>query len=1058
MFANSLGSTVKGVVRLRLLVGRFAALPCTREAVLAVGLSLAACSAPLAAQTITLNLSDSARAFVAPNAKLTVPVSVDLTSAGALNIASLQAGLTWGASRLTFDSIRVVSSTGFSLTPNTGNAASGSVTFNTFSATALAASGPLFNVYFTAGATSGGTRVALAPTVAGTDLGQDILTHLAIRNVDVCVATRGLWGDVTDDGIVNIVDAQQIARFSVGLSVANPTALTARGDVTADGVVNIIDAQQIARFSVALSASARVNTQWLSAAPVTTVAVTAATDSLGQGQSVTLSAALQDSTAASVAGCYPVTWASSDTTVATVSSAGVVTAVRGGTATISATSGGKTGSATVVVTITGLPAFVGSSIAVGFSHACGLTTAGSAYCWGDNSSGQLGDNTLTRRTTPVAVGGGLTFASIVAGMLHTCGLTSSGAAYCWGHNSYGELGNNSTTQSLVPVAVAGGLTFAALGLGGYDTCGLTIAGAAYCWGWNPNGQLGNNSTTNSGVPVAVSGGLTFKRIAVGYGTTCALAVSGAAWCWGNNGVGGLGNGTTGSPALQPVAVVGGHGFAELESGWSNSCGLTTDGAVYCWGSSGAFFFGSSPSLVASSGSYQTLNVGGGLAYSSCGITVVGALRCWGNNLSGQLGDGTSVDRLVPTAVVATGIVWASVSMGGGTTCAVTVAGLAYCWGSNASGQVGNGTILAFLTPILVAGGPTFTAVGAGQWHACGLTNGGAAYCWGYNSDGELGNNGTMHESSVPAAVAGGLTITALSVGGFHTCGLTVGSAAYCWGQGNPGQLGNNSTVSSSVPVAVAGGLAFTALGAGEWHTCGVTSGGAAYCWGQDNSGQLGNSSTTNSSVPVAVAGGLTFTAISAGSQFTCGLTGGGAAYCWGQGNSGQLGNNSTTNSSVPVAVTGGLTFTALRTGFYHACGLTSGGAVYCWGYGGDGELGNNSFTSSSVPVAVAGGLTFTAISAGSQFTCGLTSGGASYCWGYNYSGQLGNNSTTYSTMPVAVAGGLTFTALGAGATSACGVTSGGATYCWGDNTYGQVGQPLPWTPQAVVGGLVFRAP
>src|ERR1035437_5702803 len=293
-----------------------------RAAVLGA-LVLGGATARLVAQTISLNLGDSARVFVAPSAKLIVPLSVDLTAASPLNLASLQAGLTWGASRLTFDSIRVVPSTGFALTPNTTNAATGSMTFNTFSATPLAASGTLLNVYFTAGATSGGTGVALTPTVAETDVGQDVLSHIAVRNVDVCVAARGLWGDVTDDGIVNIVDAQQIARFSVGLSVANPTALTARGDETADGVVNIIDAQQIARFSVALSASARVNTQWLSAAPVTTVAVTAATDSLGQGQSVTLSAALQDSTAASVAGCYPVTWASSDTTVATVSSAGL---------------------------------------------------------------------------------------------------------------------------------------------------------------------------------------------------------------------------------------------------------------------------------------------------------------------------------------------------------------------------------------------------------------------------------------------------------------------------------------------------------------------------------------------------------------------------------------------------------------------------------------------------------------------------------------------------------------------------------------------------------------
>ena len=293
---------------------------------LLVALALCGLAAPAASQTIALNVSDSARMIIAPNAKLAVPVSVDLSAAGVLNLASLQAGVTWGASQLTFDSIRVAPSSGFTLTPNPANVATGSLTFNTFSATALVASGPLFNVYFTAGATSGGTRVALAPTVAATDMALDLLNQLAIRNVDVCVATRGLWGDVTDDGTVNIVDAQQIARFSV-----------------------------------ALSAAARVNTQWVSVAPVATVAVTPVAPILLVGQKLSLSAALQDSTAASVSGCYPVTWASSDTTVAKVSSAGLVTAVAAGNATVTAVSGGQSANTTVTVSILSATSAIGAS-------------------------------------------------------------------------------------------------------------------------------------------------------------------------------------------------------------------------------------------------------------------------------------------------------------------------------------------------------------------------------------------------------------------------------------------------------------------------------------------------------------------------------------------------------------------------------------------------------------------------------------------------------------------------------------------------------------------------
>jgi pimeloyl-ACP methyl ester carboxylesterase len=331
------------------------------RAAVVVAFTFGGINVPLAAQSVGVHVGDSARVVVAPSGRLTVPVSVDLSTAGALNLASLQAGVTWGASQLTFDSIRVAPSSGFTLTPNPANAASGSVSFNAFSARALAASGPLATAYFTAGATSGGTRVALTPTVAATDMAQDLLMQFAVRNVDVCVANSGRWGDVTDDGTVNIVDAQQIARSTVGLSVANPTALAARGDVTGDGTVNIIDAQQIARFTVALSAAVRVNAQWLSVAPVTTVAVAPAGDTLVVGQAMGLAAALQDSTQASVAGCYPVTWTSSDTTVAKVSSAGLVTGIGPGTATITAASGGKSATATVTAFALGSSTQVGTA-------------------------------------------------------------------------------------------------------------------------------------------------------------------------------------------------------------------------------------------------------------------------------------------------------------------------------------------------------------------------------------------------------------------------------------------------------------------------------------------------------------------------------------------------------------------------------------------------------------------------------------------------------------------------------------------------------------------------
>lgn len=328
---------------LRRVVGACSLLACT----------LACALAPASAQTIGLNAGSSPSVIVPPNGLLTVPVIIDLSSAGALNIASLQSGMNWGSARLSLDSIRVVPAVGWSFTPNTTNAPSGSLLFNAFGASALGGTSTLANAYFRASATTGGTRVVLAPSGAANQSGQTVLAALRPRSLDVCVDVLVRWGDVNDDGLVNVADAQQIGRFAVGLSVTNPTALAQRGDVTADGVVNITDAQQIARFSVGLSASPRVNTEFLYLPPTTAVTTTpASAQTLVVGSSRQLSAAPMAG-GTDLSGCTPIVWSSSNNAVATVNSTGFVTGLTAGSATITASNGGFSGQ--VGVTVTGVP-------------------------------------------------------------------------------------------------------------------------------------------------------------------------------------------------------------------------------------------------------------------------------------------------------------------------------------------------------------------------------------------------------------------------------------------------------------------------------------------------------------------------------------------------------------------------------------------------------------------------------------------------------------------------------------------------------------------------------
>jgi alpha-tubulin suppressor-like RCC1 family protein len=257
---------------------------------------------------------------------------------------------------------------------------------------------------------------------------------------------------------------------------------------------------------------------------------------------------------------------------------------------------GSTSNSTKPVAVTGTLTFT-SLTAGADGHACALAAGGLAYCWGNNNAGQLGAGVGVRSTAPVAVGGGLAFTSLSAGETgETCGVATGGAAYCWGNNTNGQLGNGTTTSGNTPTAVQGGLTFATVSAGFASSCGVTTGGAAYCWGDNAYGELGNGTAVASNVPVAVAGGLTFSTVSAGDGFACGLTTSGAAYCWGYNGLGQLGNGTAMAQS-SPGAVARGISFASLSAGYATSCALTAGGAIYCWGDNSFGQLGNNSTII-----------------------------------------------------------------------------------------------------------------------------------------------------------------------------------------------------------------------------------------------------------------------------------------------------------------------------------------------------------------------------------------------------------------------------------------------------------------------------
>jgi alpha-tubulin suppressor-like RCC1 family protein len=354
--------------------------------------------------------------------------------------------------------------------------------------------------------------------------------------------------------------------------------------------------------------------------------------------------------------------------------------------------------------------------------------------------------------------GGSVDADVIGQATHTCGLTAAGAAYCWGNGTSGQLGNGANASRNMPVLVSGGHKFVSIAAGLSHTCGVTTDRAALCWGDNTTRQLGNESTNPSNVPVLVSGANSFTSITAGSDQTCALRSDSAAMCWGDDNVGQLGNDPPFAFSAKPVLVAGNYMFASLDAGRALTCGIRTDGSAFCWGWDGYGQLGDAAGYVSSgvpvlvSGGYTFISVSGG-GYHTCGVTATdGQALCWGHNFNGPVGTGSFGGDPPAPVFVAGGLTFVSVSVGARHSCGITTTGAAACWGMNNYSQLGIGTSGDQAAPVLVTGGLKFGTVSAGESHTCALSATGA-YCWGRNDLGQLGN-GTNATYAIPTLVAG----------------------------------------------------------------------------------------------------------------------------------------------------------------------------------------------------------------------------------------------------------------------------------------------------------------
>ena len=559
--------------------------------------------------------------------------------------------------------------------------------------------------------------------------------------------------------------------------------------------------------------------------------------------------------------------------------------------------------------------------------------------------------------------------SVSAGGFHSCGVKTDGALVCWGFNE--DSFDNYTGQANPPAG-----SFQSVSAGLLHNCGVRSDWSLTCWG--------DNSEDQSRSP-----GGRFTSVNAGVYHTCGVRMDGSAVCWGINDYG---------EASAPDGE-----FRSVSAGGTFSCGVAIGNSVICWGYDE--YHQSSPPR----GSFNSVSAG--LSHA-CGVKTNGSVLCWGSNDRGQAAapDGDFI----------------SVSAGFGHSCGVMEDGSVACWGSNEFGM---------------AEPPDgrFQSVTVGPQHSCGVSVEGAVVCWGSDGHGRA----TPPGGTVPAeptgesvpnvttnpdiSVSSAEPLTAVSVGGNHTCGVGQKGTISCWGQNDYGKAmppsGSFTSVSSGGEhtcgvrgngVLICWGLnwhgravppqgQFTTISAGDRHTCGIGRDGSIACWGW---GEYGRATPPQGR----------FTAVSAGYRHTCAIREDGSVACWGSDQYGQ--------ATPPPGQ-----FISISAGGDHTCGVTVNGFVTCWGGNRDGQ---------ATPLQEE----FSSVSAGWSYTCGLKADGTVACWGSDGYGE--------ATPPEG-----RFLSVSAGELYNCGVRVDGSLSCWGFSAGEQTQPPTDsavagttWAPEA----------
>ncbi len=648
--------------------------------------------------------------------------------------------------------------------------------------------------------------------------------------------------------------------------------------------------------------------------------------------------------------------------------------------------------------------------------------------------------------------------SIAAGGHHTVAIQSNGTLWAWGRNLDGQLGDGTNVNRLTPVPIGNDNTWVMVVAGAKHTMALKTDGTLHAWGGNDHGQLGDGSPSSRTVPTLIDQG-PWKLVSTRGHHVVGVKTDGTLWAWGDNVYGQVGNGQSGAGQFRttPTSVVV----------------TRPDGSPLGWS-------------IAAAGTNHTL-----------AIATDGTLWAWGFNESGQLGDGSAVDRNVPTRIGADSD-WIAIDAGVSHSAGVrgdpenpATGGTLWAWGDNGANQLGEPTVASSASPIQVSADTDWVSVYLGEHHTMASKTNQRLWGWGHNVHGELGLGPSGAPQQTEPVALGGVASQQWFMadsGLHHTVMLTADGHLWITGASPYGQIGDGTSASTTVPVRAGGASSDwrgAQLAAGAVHTAAIkvvglaaqgTPQGTFWAWGNNERGQLGDGTGTDRDAPIQIGDGSTWTQVGAGRLHTAGVKADGSLWTWGDNTVGQLGVGDQTDRSVtPTEVpkrAAADPWVGVAAGAYHTVAITRNGQLWAWGANGSGQVGKAPDLSRPAPYAEFLPVliddprqndAWITLAAGEDHTLAIkreVEAGIGtwtlWAWGRNDSGQVGDGTTIQRSTPTeitvdAVNASLVpdWFGIAAGGRHTMGLKGAGTLWAWGDNEVGQAGVPT---------ASAFRAP